>query len=278
MNRAVLWAYIGHPEAETPARRRVLYAIVVLRAGLGAAFLILGWTAVFAASREAFAARLGDASRWGLSAPLAADMALFMLGCTELLVGALQIVGAFTRLTASTGLVLLTAYFALGAHTALAASAFPSLMGGLIFLIVCGSPFLSVDRFLDKVEEEERDRAPVALPAVAVSAALAPRLGVAISLLLISWSVGARADRDGLVYAGIAAAVGALGLALAVGFLPRVLGAAGGLIVAVSALHAAPGGPSFALGATAVGVALLIAGTRRRDNAASYPPRTGRAI
>lgn len=277
MTRAELWDYIGHPETETPDRRQVLYAIVVLRTGLGAALLILGWTAIFAASRESFAARLGDASRWGLPAPLGTDMVLFMLGCTELLVGAFQILGAFTRLTASMGLVLISAYFALGTHPALGASAYPSLMGGLILLIVCGSPFLSVDRFLDKVEEEERDRAPVMLPASAVYSALAPRLGVAASLLVLAWSEGARADRDGVVYAGIAALLGALGLALAVGFLPPITGFIGGLIVAVSVVHAAPGGPSFALGATAAGVALLITGARGRDGVTSSPPRIKRA-
>lgn len=259
MKHVDLWAYIGHPAEETTARRNVLYAIVVLRIGVAATFLLLGREAVFGASASTFAERLGAPDRWGLNSPMASDMASFILGCTELLVGAFQLVGAFTRLTAATGLVLSTVYMVVGNGSGLAGVAYPTILGGLALIVVCGSPFLSVDRFLDKVEEEERDRAPVVLPASATAAPVAPRLGLAASLSLLAWtSVEASAGGDplGTILRGALVAMATLLLA---GVLTRAVGLLASMVVAGITMNAAGGG-TLALAVVATGVALAVTG------------------
>lgn len=257
VKRAVLWEYIGHPASETTARRRVLYAIVLLRLGLGATFILTGWNAIIAASPEAFAARLGAPGRWGLQSSVGMDMALFLLGCTELLVGSFQVVGAFTRLTASTGLVLAGAYFALGQRTPSDVALYPVAMGGFGLLVVCGSPFLSVDRFLDKVEEEERDRAPVTLPQPAAIMPVAPRLGLAAGLLLLVWSAATRLD--GTVPPALTAGLAVvLALLLVLGCATRVVGPLVSATIAVVATRGA-GGP-LVISTIAVGLALAVTG------------------
>lgn len=181
--RTFLWEYLGYPEDETVARRRILYAIVALRLGFGLFFLLHGWGAVFGAAAEALALRLGDPARLGLSGA-AADTTLFILGCTELGVGALLLFGAFTRVSAVTGGALLLLALLLGDRSSLGEAAtlvaFAGIasLGGLAVLIIAGSPFLSADRALDKLEEEERDRAPAVLPPLAERSALILRLGL----------------------------------------------------------------------------------------------------
>lgn len=259
VRRQDLWAYIGHPAEETPARRGVLYAIVVLRIGLGATFLLLGREAVFGSPSGAFAARLGSTGRWGLESPLAADMAAFILGCTELLVGAFQLLGAFTRLTAATGIVLSAAYLVLGSRAGLAGAAYPAIIGSLVLVVVCGSPFLSVDRFLDKVEEEERDRAPVALPGTATAAPLAPRLGLAASLLLLLWPSidgSAGSDPQSTTLRGVLVLMATL---LVAGVLTRAVGLLVSIVVA-GIVMSASNGSVLAGGIVAAGVALAITG------------------
>lgn len=180
--RAMLWEYLGYPDDEMPERRRILYAIVILRLGLGLIFLLRGWSAVFATSGETMAMRLGDPARHGLHGA-AADTALFLLGCTEIAVGVLLVAGAFTRVSAATGGVLGLIYVLLGTPPEGAGpvtnAALITLLGGLVFVVVCGSPFLSADRALDKLEEEERDRAPAVLTRHAPALPLMLRLGLA---------------------------------------------------------------------------------------------------
>jgi uncharacterized membrane protein YphA (DoxX/SURF4 family) len=203
--REALWEYLGHPADETPERRRILYAIVILRLGLGLMFLLRGWSAVFATPPDAFATRLGDPARWGLGG-LATDTILFILGCTELGVGLLLIVGAFTRVSAVMGSLLLVAYLICGNFTSLDPCAqrthcrtafvyldrlplfmtalFCIFLGGLAVIVVSGSPFLSADRALDKLEEEERDHAPATLPTVSRFSIIFLRAGIAIGMLI----------------------------------------------------------------------------------------------
>lgn len=206
--RERLWEYLGQPDEETPERRRLLYGIVVLRLGLGLLFLLRGWEGVFASSAASFAARLGDPGRWGLSG-LATDTVLFILGCTELGIGLLLIFGAFTRVSAVTGTVLATLYFIFGQFAATASCPYPGgctrspfddvversslifVAGGLLVLVFCGSPFLGADRALDKLEEEERDRAPARLPRLAMMTPLFLRVSwIVASLFLTAYSAG----------------------------------------------------------------------------------------
>lgn len=206
--RERLWEYLGQPDEETPERRRLLYAIVVLRLGLGLLFLLRGWGGIFASSAASFAARLGDPGRWGLSG-LVTDTVLFILGCTELGIGALLIFGAFTRVSAVTGTVLATLYFSFGQFAATASCPYPGgctrspfddvversslifVIGGLLVLVFCGSPFLGADRALDKLEEEERDRAPARLPRLAMMTPLFLRASwIVASLFLTAYSAG----------------------------------------------------------------------------------------
>jgi uncharacterized membrane protein YphA (DoxX/SURF4 family) len=196
--RTFLWEYLGHPDDETPERRRVLYAIVMLRLGFGLLFLLRGWSAVFATPPDAFATRLGDPARVGLGGA-AVDTMVFIVGCTELAIGALLLFGAFTRVSAVTGLVLATLSLALGernlfppsspsplryfwepfAVAAINVGSLIALIGGLLLVVICGTPFLSADRALDKLEEEERDRAPAQLPRIAAATPLLLRVGLA---------------------------------------------------------------------------------------------------
>jgi len=206
--RERLWEYLGQPDEETPERRRLLYGIVVLRLGLGLLFLLRGWEGVFASSAASFATRLGDPGRWGLSG-VATDTVLFILGCTELGIGALLIFGAFTRVSAVTGTVLAILYFIFGQFVATASCPYPSgctrspfddvversslifVIGGLLVLVFCGSPFLGADRALDKLEEEERDRAPARLPRLAMMTPLFLRVSwIVASLFLTAYSAG----------------------------------------------------------------------------------------
>ncbi|HEY8598142.1 MAG TPA: DoxX family membrane protein [Thermomicrobiales bacterium] len=206
--RERLWEYLGQPDEETPERRRLLYAIVALRFGLGLLFLLRGWEGVFVSSADSFAARLGDPGRWGLSG-LATDTVLFILGCTELGIGALLIFGAFTRVSAVTGTVLATLYLGFGQFAATASCPYPGgcirspfddvversslifVIGGLLVLVFCGSPFLGADRALDKLEEEERDRAPARLPRLAMMTPLFLRASwIVASLFLTAYSAG----------------------------------------------------------------------------------------
>ena len=206
--RERLWEYLGQPDEETPERRRLLYAIVILRLGLGLLFLLRGWEGIFASSAASFAARLGDPGPWGLSG-LATDTVLFILGCTELAIGILLILGAFTRVSAVTGTVLATLYFSFGQFAATASCPYPGgctrspfddvversalifVVGGLLVLVFCGSPFLGADRALDKLEEEERDRAPAGLPRLAMMTPLILRVSwIVASLFLTAYSAG----------------------------------------------------------------------------------------
>lgn len=229
--REALWEYLGHPADETPERRRILYAIVILRLGLGLMFLLRGWSAVFATPPDAFATRLGDPARFGLGG-LATDTVLFILGCTELGIGLLLIVGAFTRVSAVTGAVLLLAYLICGDFASLDPCAqlthctksfayldrlplsMPALycifIGGLAVIIVSGSPFLSADRALDKLEEEERDHAPATLPRGSRFSVAFMRAGIAIGML---WFAARLLPLDGPVTAGLAVLFGLIMLA-----------------------------------------------------------------
>lgn len=264
-DRATLWQYLGHPDEEPPERRRILYAIVVLRLGLGALFLLRGWGAVFAPAPDAFAARLGDPARWGLGGEALRDQVLFLLGCTELAVGALLLAGAFTRVSAVTGSVLLLLAIGLGDYAdagrdAVATGAALACLGGLALVVLCGSPFFSADRFLDKVEEEERDRAPAVLPRLAAMTPLLPRLGAGAGLLWL-------ATRDALrwpFFAGMVVLV-LLGLLLVAGLATRVSGPLGGGLLALLAGSTFTGGEraGFIVGLLAVAGALALIGGGR---------------
>jgi uncharacterized membrane protein YphA (DoxX/SURF4 family) len=245
--RTFLWEYLGHPDDETPERKRILYAIVALRLGFALLFLLRGWSAVFAAPPDAFATRLGDPARFGLSGA-AIDTTLFILGCTELGIGALLLFGAFTRVSAVTGMVLATLYLLLGDRSlldlatsrnpnlpealrqtalwderAMVAASLIAALSGLLILVICGSPFLSADRALDKVEEEERDRAPAVLPRLAHATPLV--LGIGLTLALwwrLLW--GYWSDPERIVVALIGAVVIAISLVLGVAVRPFAAG------------------------------------------------------
>ena len=252
--RTFLWEYLGHPDDETPERRRILYAIVVLRLGFALLFLLRGWSAVFAAPSDAFATRLGDPARLGLSGA-AVDTTLFILGCTELGIGALLLFGAFTRVSAVTGMALATLYLLLGDSSLLdlAASRNPGLpenfrqtmlwnvqamvaasllaaLFGLSILAIGGSPFLSADRALDKLEEEERDRPPAVLPRLAHATPLILGIGLAIALWWrLLW--GYWSDPERLVVAIVVAVLIAISFVL--GFAVRPFAAVVILWIAV---------------------------------------------
>ena len=206
--RTFLWEYLGHPDDETPERRRILYAIVVLRLGFALLFLLRGWSAVFATPPDAFATRLGDPARLGLSGA-AVDTTLFILGCTELGIGALLLFGAFTRVSAVIGMILTACFLILGDRSSFDLCARPEsrtfsnacgrdsawlgdvptllaalaviYLAGLLVIVIAGSPFLSADRALDKLEEEERDRAPAVLPRLAERSETILRAGLLIA-------------------------------------------------------------------------------------------------
>jgi uncharacterized membrane protein YphA (DoxX/SURF4 family) len=219
--RAFLWDYLGHPDDESMGRRRILYALVVLRLGFGLVFLLRGWSAIFATPPDAFATRLGDPARLGLSG-LAVDTTLFIIGCTELGIGALLLFGAFTRVSAVTGLLLGALSLFLGerrlfssaegalmvfryewspdAVAAINVGALISLLCGLAVIAICGAPFMSADRALDKLEEEERDRAPAKLPTIGEAMPLLLRLGLAGPIWwLVLWDYGQTGGRSPLV-------------------------------------------------------------------------------
>lgn len=279
VSRALLWEYLGHPDDETPERRRVLYAIVVLRVGLGLLFLLRGWVAVFASTPEGFAIRLGDPALWGLGGDAARDQALFILGCTELLVGLFLVVGVFTRVSAVTGGVLLLLYLLAGADPVLDPTTVPGYLcidrcpphsspvagaitdsamlagaGGLLLLVVCGSPFLSADRFLDKVEEEERDRLPAVLPHAARWTPLFLRLGLAAG------SFWLMLHPSGPGWMLVVMVSGGLSLPpLLLGAFTRCAGPLAAGAIALLAGLALPGGEALALAAAAVAVGAALA-------------------
>lgn len=294
LSRAILWEYLGHPDDETPERRRILYAIVALRLGLGLLFLLRGWGAVFATTPAGFAARLGDPAWWGLGGATVRDQTLFILGCTELMIGVFLIAGVFTRVSAVTGAVLLALAVVAGDHLLFGPSGDPSAaraswqpyrdpvatgaalaaLGGLLPLILCGSPFLSADRFLDKVEEEERDRAPAVLPGLATLAPLLVRAGLAAGLLWATAGIlratggGWRALAPGLAALAVAAPI--LGGLLLAGWATRAAGVlAGGTLAGLVLLIFGPGRVGggdalwLGLGPIAAGGALAVTGGGR---------------
>ncbi len=201
--RTFLWEYLGYPDDEPLERRRILYAIVALRLGFGLLFLLRGWHAVFAAPPDAVMVRLGDPARLGLSGATV-DTTLFLLACSELGVGALLLFGAFSRVSAASGLALTLSYLLLGDRKlfstdrptgpdsfgalvrqfgevgdVLTTASLLALVGGLVLLVICGSPFMGAERAVDKLEEEERDRPPARLPHSATATPLLLRLGLA---------------------------------------------------------------------------------------------------
>src|SRR5205823_7651889 len=115
--------------------------------GLGLNFMLRGAGAIFAAPADALASRLGDVAAFGLSSPAARDLTLFVLGCAELGVGALLLAGAFSRVSAVTGSLLLLLYLARGDHAPGVVGTSLAALGGLLVVVLCGSPFLSADRF-----------------------------------------------------------------------------------------------------------------------------------
>jgi uncharacterized membrane protein YphA (DoxX/SURF4 family) len=248
-----LWEYVGYPDDETPERRRLLYAIVVLRLGLGLLLLLRGGSAVFLPAPDGFTMRLGDPARWGFS-PATSDLALFLLGCTEIAAGALLLCGAFTRVSAVTGTVLCCLYLALGRGlTGAALIGLCAAIGGLLIPVICGSPFLGADRALDKLEEEERDRAPAVLPRRADVTPLFARLGLAAGLAGWGWGYQTR-------WFGVLGLV--LALALVLGWRTRVVALVALLAGTAIALgwHGEETGVWFFLAPLAVGGALLVAG------------------
>jgi uncharacterized membrane protein YphA (DoxX/SURF4 family) len=252
--RAFLWEYLGYPDDETPERKRILYAIVVLRLGFGLFFLLRGWSAVFAAPPDAFATRLGDPVRLGLGGA-AVDTTLFILGCTELGVGALLLFGAFTRVSAVTGIVLILLYLILGDRSSFDVCARPEpqfqdacgrasawlgdapapvtalfvvYLAGLAVIVIAGSPFLSADRALDKLEEEERDRAPAVLPKLAEYSRAILCAGILIAGLWLTARNVLASRESGIAWMLLIAGLDLLILAL-VCFVPfaAILGASG---------------------------------------------------
>ena len=256
IDRAVLWAYLGHPDDEPPARRRILYGILALRLGLGLCFAARGWVAIFAAPGDALASRLGDVGQLGLTGALAADTVLFLLGCTELAAGVLLLAGAFSRVSAVTGSILLLLYLARGAREPFVVAAMLASLGGLLVVVLCGSPFMSADRFLDKVEEEERDRAPAVLPAIGTLTPLFPRLGLAAGMLVVAIELWRRDDRAGVgAFAGAA-----LALALALGLGTRWTGPLGAAWLTVLAALSFGRDAAWLLAIGGVGTSLLLTG------------------
>ncbi|HEX5506122.1 MAG TPA: DoxX family protein [Thermomicrobiales bacterium] len=266
IDRALLWAYLGHPADEPRERRRVLYGLVALRLGLGLSFALRGWGALFAAPPGALASRLGDLGALGLASGPGADMALFVFGCTEILVGLFFICGAFSRLAASVAGVLLALYLVRGIHAPLVVAAELALLGGALVVVVCGGPFLSADRFLDKVEEEERDRAPAVLPAAGTLTPLCPRLGLAAGLGWLAADLAGGglggAIAPGAASLALAAGAVALALALLAGVWTRAAGPLGALLLAGLGLALGQGAVLVAgLAGVAVSLALTGAGT-----------------
>ena len=251
--RSLLWEYLGYPDDETPERRRLLYALVVLRLGLGLLFLLRGLGAIFFPAPDAFTMRLGDTARWGFS-PATTDLVLFLLGCTEVAAGVLLLGGAFTRVSAVTGTVLCCLYLVLGRD--LTGAALVGLCvagGGLLIPVVCGSPFLGADRALDKLEEEERDRAPATLPQRAMVTPLFARLGLATGLALWGWG-----DQERWV--GVLCLI--LAAALVLGWRTRIaalFALLAGVIIALG-WHGEETNAWFFLAPLAVGGALLVSG------------------
>ena len=252
-----LRAYLGHPADEPPPRRRVLYGILALRLGLGLCFALRGWSAIFAAPPGALAARLGDVASLGLGNPLVADTTLFLLGCTELAAGVLLLAGAFSRVSAVTGGVLLLLYLARGDRDPFVVAASLAALGGLLVVVLCGSPFMSADRFLDKVEEEERDRPPGVLPGIGTLTPLFPRLGLVAGLLLVVaqlWSRGSEASYAAALVGGVIALPITLGLAT------RWVGPLGASWLALAALWSQRSEVAWLLAIGSVGLALLLMG------------------
>ncbi len=318
LDHATLWEYLGHPDDEPPERRRVLYAIVALRLGLGLMFLLHGWDAVFGPTLEGFAARLGDPGRWGLGNETTRDLVLFLVGCTELMVGVFLVVGVFSRVSAVTGGVLLLLSIAVGYDTTadfcrethafcdvtlyyrdfVATGASLTALGGLLLIILCGSPYLSADRFLDKIEEEERDRLPAVLPRLATRTPLLPRLGLAAGLvwagLFSTMSLHNFASLQGMIERAARGSLPSLPIEvvplaaillaplLVAGLATRVCGPLGAALLALVTSVVLPGaGAWLLLGPLAVGVALAITGggrlsldhrRRLRRTAAAGPP------
>lgn len=273
-DRTLLWSYLGSPEGEPPERRRVLYAGVALRLGLGLSFLARGWGALFAAPPSALATRLGDVTALGIHGAPGREMVLFILGCTELGVGLLLLFGAFSRVSAVTGSVLLALYLTLGDREVTVVAPALAMLGGLLLLVICGSPFLSADRFLDKVEEEERDRAPAVLPALAPATPLLPRLGLAAGLgwLALALLMGGTAPGQGLPAGALVAGV-ALALPIALGLVVRVAGLLGGALLAWSALAAPHDRFSLIVGVVTVALAVGITGAGTVGLAARWDRR-----
>jgi uncharacterized membrane protein YphA (DoxX/SURF4 family) len=254
--RAVLWEYLGYPDDETPERRRLLYAIVVLRLGLGLLLLLRGAGVVFFPAPDAFTQRLGDAARWGFN-PATSDLVLFLLGCTEIAAGVLLVIGAFTRVSAVTGTVLLAVYLALGRDlTGAGLVGLCAVIGGLLMPVVCGSPFLGADRALDKLEEEERDHPPAVLPRRADVTPLFARLGLAAGLA--AWGWGEQTHWVGVLCLLLA-------IMLALGWRTRIFALLALLVGTLLALgwHGEETGAWFFLAPLAVGGALLVAGGGR---------------
>ncbi len=311
--RARLWEYLGQPDEETPERRRLLYAIIVLRLGLGSLLLLRGWEGTFTSSAASFATRLGEPSRWGLDG-LAIDTVLFILGCTELGIGLLLIFGAFTRVSAVTGTILAALYVAFGQFGATARCPYPAqgcartffdnsversawllAGGGLLVLVCCGSPFLGADRALDKLEEEERDRAPAVLPRRAMMTPLFLRAGLVLALLLLAAygsGLGARPDGAAVETAALPPAPSGLFLALLLilGFGWRIVVVLGvayltlGYTTALSTGQVSPPGPFWFVAPLTIATALFIAGpgvwrveasTGRRERRANGAPGIG---
>ncbi len=276
LDRATLWEYLGHPDAEPPERRRILYALVALRVGLGLMFLPRGWSAVFRPSLEGFASRLGDPAMWGLGNATTRDLVLFLLGCTELMVGIFLIVGVFSRVSAVTGGVLILLSIPLADHAIPCAQPQPvcdnesfyrdvftqsaslAALGGLLMVVLCGSPFLSADRFLDKVEEEERDRVPAVLPHPAVSTPILPRLTLAAALI---WAACGHGQWSSPLAVSSAVFAPLLVLGLATGWIALL----GGLLLAVYVRLTLSGSDAvwLLLGPLTAGAALALSGGGR---------------